>query len=105
MFNLVNGYLNGRYLFYFSPVYDISWLSDPGFIIGFLIFVFGYIINIWSDKILRGSRKLAIQKATISNGDSGRNLIGSIKNIVFNYKIPKVHSLNLYQAQIILKKF
>ncbi len=76
IFNLINGYLNGRYLFYFSPVYDISWLYDIRFIAGFLIFVLGFVINILSDKILRGLRK-AISRE-ITNAGSVNGLEGSM---------------------------
>jgi 3-oxo-5-alpha-steroid 4-dehydrogenase 1 len=62
-FNVLNGYLNGRYLFYFSPDYDIRWLSDPRFISGTAIFITGYIINLVSDNILRNLRKSQIRGA------------------------------------------
>lgn len=55
-FNVLNGYLNGRYLFYFSPVYSIEWLKDPRFIIGVIIFSAGFLININSDHLLRNLR-------------------------------------------------
>lgn len=57
LFNVWNGYLNGRYLFYFAPRYDIGWLKDPRFIIGTVIFFSGYVINLNSDHILRQLRK------------------------------------------------
>jgi protein-S-isoprenylcysteine O-methyltransferase Ste14 len=57
LFNMVNGYLNGRYLFHFSPEYKISWIADPRFIIGVIIFFTGLVINIHSDYILRNLRK------------------------------------------------
>jgi len=57
LFNIVNGYINGRYIFFFSPVYSISWIIDPRFIIGILIFFTGLTINIYSDYILRQLRK------------------------------------------------
>ena len=56
-FNLVNGYLNGRYLFTFSPGYDNTWLKDPRFIIGILLLVFGFIVNRQADTVLRNLRK------------------------------------------------
>lgn len=62
LFNLMNGYLNGRYLFTFSGGYEISWLLDGRFIIGVILFISGYIINRQSDLALRELRK---------NGDSG----------------------------------
>jgi 3-oxo-5-alpha-steroid 4-dehydrogenase 1 len=56
IFNSINGYLNGRYLFYFSPVYTIDWFFDIRFIAGFLIFAAGMFTNIHSDSILRNLR-------------------------------------------------
>ena len=56
LFNVLNGYLNGRYLFYFSPQYSVSWLKDPRFIAGILIFLSGLAINISSDHLLRKLR-------------------------------------------------
>jgi protein-S-isoprenylcysteine O-methyltransferase Ste14 len=56
-FNFLNGYLNGRYIFGFSGGYPNSWLTDPRFIIGVLLFLAGYIINRQADLALRGLRK------------------------------------------------
>ena len=53
----MNGYLNGRYLFTFSGGYANSWMLDGRFIIGVVIFVFGYFINRQSDLALRELRK------------------------------------------------
>jgi 3-oxo-5-alpha-steroid 4-dehydrogenase 1 len=57
IFNLMNGYLNGRYIFTFSGGYTTEWLTDPRFIIGVVLFVLGYIINRQSDQILKGLRQ------------------------------------------------
>lgn len=57
MFNVLNGYLNGRHLFYFAPAYSVSWLRDPRFIAGIVIFFTGFVINIYSDSLLRRLRK------------------------------------------------
>jgi len=57
IFNLMNGYLNGRYVFTFSGGYTTEWLTDPRFIVGILLFVAGYIINRQSDQILRNLRE------------------------------------------------
>lgn len=62
LFNLMNGYLNGRYVSYFSGGYANSWLTDPRFIIGVALFITGYIINRQADLALRELRK---------NGESG----------------------------------
>ena len=59
IFNFINSYLNGRYLFYFSKAYQINWLWDFRFIFGLLIFMIGMFINIQSDYILLRLRKTA----------------------------------------------
>ena len=56
-FNIVNGYINGRYIFTFSGGYADSWMLDPRFILGVTLFVLGYIINRQSDLALRDLRK------------------------------------------------
>ena len=57
LFNMMNGYLNGRWLFTLSGGYDNSWLTDPRFIIGSALFVIGFIINRQADTVLRGLRR------------------------------------------------
>jgi protein-S-isoprenylcysteine O-methyltransferase Ste14 len=57
LFNLMNGYLNGRYIFSFSGGYANSWLTDPRFIVGVILFVTGYVINRQADQALRELRK------------------------------------------------
>jgi len=56
-FNLVNGYLQGRYLFFLSSPYPDNWLWSPVFIIGSFIFLAGLLVNVISDHILRNLRK------------------------------------------------
>ncbi len=57
LFNGVNSYINGRYLFTLSGGYPTQWLTDPRFIIGTALFVTGFIINRHSDYILRSLRQ------------------------------------------------
>lgn len=57
VFNLFNGYLNGRWINTLGPTYDASWFSDPRFLFGLLLFVSGMYINQSSDNILRNLRK------------------------------------------------
>jgi len=59
LFNAVNTYVQGRWLFTFAPVslYGISWLADPRFIIGTVVFITGYAINKHADYVLRNLRK------------------------------------------------
>jgi 3-oxo-5-alpha-steroid 4-dehydrogenase 1 len=56
-FNLINAYLNGRYLFMLAPIYNTSWFSDIRFISGAALFVMGFVINIYSDQVLVNLRK------------------------------------------------
>ncbi len=57
VFNLGNGYLNGRYLFDLGPALQTSWFGDPRFIIGILLFIGGYALNQHADRVLIGLRK------------------------------------------------
>lgn len=58
LFNVINAYMIGGWLFYVSPVdtYTASWLYSPIFMIGVIIFFFGMYININSDHIIRNLR-------------------------------------------------
>lgn len=57
LFNLINGYLQGGWLFHFGPNYDAAWLSDPRFLIGCAVFLTGFVINQHSDHVLFNLRK------------------------------------------------
>jgi 3-oxo-5-alpha-steroid 4-dehydrogenase 1 len=56
VFNVGNGYLNGRWLFFLGPRLTTSWLYDPRFIVGFILFWVGFALNQHSDKVLLGLR-------------------------------------------------
>ena len=56
-FNLVNGYMQGKHLFSLSGGLSETWLTDPRFLIGLGVFLFGFGINYHSDHILRNLRK------------------------------------------------
>jgi 3-oxo-5-alpha-steroid 4-dehydrogenase 1 len=58
LFNVVNTYVQGRWLFKLAPenMYTTGWLTDPRFIIGVILFYAGYIINKQSDHLLRNLR-------------------------------------------------
>ena len=56
-FNFTNGFFNGYWFGTLSPVYEISWLTDPRFIIGVILFFTGMYINISSDNKLVNLRK------------------------------------------------
>jgi 3-oxo-5-alpha-steroid 4-dehydrogenase 1 len=56
LFNVMNGYLQGRGLFTFGPARGTEWFGDPRFIAGVVLFLGGYALNQRSDIILRGLR-------------------------------------------------
>jgi 3-oxo-5-alpha-steroid 4-dehydrogenase 1 len=57
LFNAVNGYLNGRYIFTFSGGYAGAWLHEPRFIAGLVMFLVGFAINRRADRTLRNLRR------------------------------------------------
>jgi len=67
-FNLMNAGLNGYWLGYVGPDYPVSWLTDPRFIIGAVIFIAGFFINQFADKKLIGLRKGGKQGYFIPRG-------------------------------------
>lgn len=59
VFNVVNAYMIGGWIFYVSPegFYGASWLGGPLFILGTVVFFAGMGINLWSDHIIRSLRR------------------------------------------------
>lgn len=55
VFNLANAYLNARWLSHMGD-YPVAWLWSPGFIVGLILFVTGYRINRWADRVLANLR-------------------------------------------------
>ena len=58
-FNVINGYIQGWWLFRLAPqdgYYDPSWMTSPAFIAGTVIFLAGMAVNRNSDRIIRGLR-------------------------------------------------
>ncbi len=55
-FNVLNGYLNGRWLFTFGPDRGATWLSDPRFLIGVILFAGGFAGHVDADRRLRAIR-------------------------------------------------
>ena len=58
-FNLLNGFMQGEWIFYLSPpaYYDNGWFATPQFITGTVLFFAGMAINLRSDYIIRHLRK------------------------------------------------
>jgi 3-oxo-5-alpha-steroid 4-dehydrogenase 1 len=67
-FNLVNGFINGYYLGTLSDKYEISWLTDPRFIVGIIFCLYGLAKNWQSDTILIHLRKPGETGYKIPNG-------------------------------------
>lgn len=56
IFNLLNAFLNGRYIFNLSDQYTVNWLIDPRFVCGVVLFITGYLINRSADHVLHNLR-------------------------------------------------
>lgn len=67
-FNLVNGSINGYGLGYMTPDYPEYWISSPRFIIGILLFITGFYINIYSDNYLIELRRKNTVEYAIPQG-------------------------------------
>jgi len=65
IFNLVNGYINGYYFGFIDFSYSLEWIYTPQFIIGSILFIVGFLINISSDSILINLRKKNTNEYTI----------------------------------------
>lgn len=59
LFNTLNAYMQGGWLFYVSPAdyYSADWLTGAPFIAGTVLFFLGMGVNIHSDGIIRNLRK------------------------------------------------
>jgi protein-S-isoprenylcysteine O-methyltransferase Ste14 len=68
IFNVMNGFINGYYFSIIRPGYEISWLSDPRFIGGSVVFLTGVFLNIRSDETLLSLRKNSSTGYTIPAG-------------------------------------
>jgi 3-oxo-5-alpha-steroid 4-dehydrogenase 1 len=65
IFNLINGYINGYYFGFIDFSYSLEWIYTPQFIIGSILFIVGFLINISSDSILINLRKKNTNEYTI----------------------------------------
>ncbi|MCP3683476.1 MAG: DUF1295 domain-containing protein [bacterium] len=57
LFNSMNGFIMGYYLFVLKPENNISWLYSIPFIIGTILFLGGFILHVYSDRIIRNLRQ------------------------------------------------
>lgn len=58
-FNTANAYMQGAWIFVLSPedLYTPAWLGTPQFIVGLIVFLAGFVINLHSDHIIRNLRR------------------------------------------------
>ncbi len=56
LFNVVNGYLNAWNLTALGPIYELSWMKQPTFLAGLILFVVGFCLNRWADHVLLNLR-------------------------------------------------
>jgi steroid 5-alpha reductase family enzyme len=56
IFNTGNAFLNGGHIYHYSGGYPDTWLNSPQMIAGSALFISGFIINKWSDRVLRNLR-------------------------------------------------
>jgi len=86
IFNTVNAYTQGKYLFFLSPgnaKYSVDWILKPQFIIGAAFFFTGFFIHVSSDSITRnlrepGESEYKIPKGGMYNFISCPNYLGEI---------------------------
>ena len=71
VFNLINAYLNARWLSSFGN-YPSSWLGEPRCMVGVSAFIVGMAVNIHSDNILLALRKPGEQDYKIPQGGAFR---------------------------------
>lgn len=67
-FNLLNGGVNGWYLYIMGGTYSVQWLLDPRFIIGAAVFLTGFGINLYADRKLRILRDKNKKEYSIPRG-------------------------------------
>ena len=82
VFNAINVYLQGSWIFVFGE-YPTSWLISKPFVVGFLLFFIGMYINITSDNILISLRKdsdedYSVPKGFLFNKVSSPNYLGEM---------------------------
>ncbi len=82
VFNLANTFINATWISRYGS-YPLDWLGDPRFIAGLGVFVTGFVINRYSDAVLRGLRRPGEGGYKIPNGGMYRwvscpNYLGEI---------------------------
>lgn len=83
VFNIINTYLQARWINTFSNNYSLNWLLTLNFQLGIIIFVIGFVINIHSDYKIRNLRDPGEDEYKIPRGGlfqwvSSPNYLGEI---------------------------
>jgi len=52
----LHAYLNAAYISEYGTHYEVGWFQDPRFILGMVIYILGFGLNVYSDAILRNLR-------------------------------------------------
>lgn len=61
----LHGYLNAVFISHLSDHLTLAWFSDPRFMTGMAIYLFGFVMNVHSDAIIRNLRS----KEEVARGD------------------------------------
>lgn len=87
LWNLINGYVQGYWLFHLAPIYSTlytpEWFHDWRFIVGTCLFALGWVINMHSDHVIRHLRKPGdtnhyLPKGGLYNYVTSANYLGEI---------------------------
>ena len=83
LFNCVNAWTCGRWLFTYGPAHGADWLGDPRFLLGAAMFLAGFATNLQSDEILRrlrapGETAYKIPRGGLYRWISAPNYLGEI---------------------------
>jgi hypothetical protein len=68
LFNVVNAYLNGRWLFSLAEPRSLAWLATPQFVVGVLLFFLGFCVHVLADFELRRLRRTSGGERVLPRG-------------------------------------
>jgi protein-S-isoprenylcysteine O-methyltransferase Ste14 len=68
LFNVVNAYLNGRWLFSLAEPRALTWLASPEFVVGSGLFFFGFCLHVLADRKLRHLRRASGGQRALPRG-------------------------------------
>lgn len=68
VFNVMNGFINGYFLFVLRPLSDFNYFSSMHFFIGIIIFFLGFMMHFQSDRIILSLRKNSSKTYSIPRG-------------------------------------